>query len=264
MNMEKMSTNTEMMNTLRSDMKDKVCLITGGSRGIGRAIALELAGRGASLVINYNKNEDQAREVQAEIEAMGARALVVRGNIALEEDVQNLIALTLAEYGRLDVLVNNAGVTRDGLIARMSTSDYDEVLDLNLKGAFLCSRAAAKIFMKQRSGKIIMISSVAGMMGNPGQSNYSAAKAGMSGLTKALAKELGSRSITVNAIAPGFIVTDMTQEVSQEAKESYLELIPLKRYGQTRDVALAAAFLASPDADYITGQVLVVDGGLHC
>ncbi|MCL1916914.1 MAG: 3-oxoacyl-[acyl-carrier-protein] reductase [Peptococcaceae bacterium] len=249
---------------MEKNMKGKVCVVTGGSRGIGRGIALELAGRGACLVINYHRSENQARDVQSEIEAIGGRALVVRGNMALEEDVKNLFAAVLAEFGRVDVLVNNAGVTRDGLVARMSAADYDEVLDLNLKGAFLCSRAAAKIFMKQRSGKIIMISSVVGLMGNAGQCNYAAAKAGLIGLTKSLARELGPRSVTVNAIAPGFIVTDMTQELSEEAKGKYIESIPLGRLGQVQDVARAAAFLASPDADYITGQVLVVDGGLRC
>jgi len=250
--------------SMEKNMKGKVCVVTGGSRGIGRGIALELAGRGACLVINYHRSENQARDVQSEIEAIGGRALVVRGNMALEEDVKNLFAAVLAEFGRVDVLVNNAGVTRDGLVARMSAADYDEVLDLNLKGAFLCSRAAAKIFMKQRSGKIIMISSVVGLMGNAGQCNYAAAKAGLIGLTKSLARELGPRSVTVNAIAPGFIVTDMTQELSEEAKGKYIESIPLGRLGQVQDVARAAAFLASPDADYITGQVLVVDGGLRC
>ena len=246
------------------DMRDKVCLITGGSRGIGRNIALELAGRGADLIINYYTNEEKARQVQAEVVALGGKALVVQGDVAVEEDVNRLFAAALAEFGRLDVLVNNAGLTRDGLIVRMSTADYNQVMDLNLKGAFLCSRAAAKVFLKQRFGKIIMISSVVGMMGNAGQSNYAAAKAGMIGLTKSLARELGSRSITVNAIAPGFIATDMTEELPEEAKAKYLESIPLRRFGQPRDVALAAAFLASPDADYMTGQVLVVDGGLYC
>lgn len=244
------------------NLNGKVALVTGASRGIGREIAKTLAGCGASVVVNYNGSAGKAEEVVAEIQAAGGEAVAMQGNVADFDAAKTLVAETIARYGRLDILVNNAGITRDGLLLAMSEEDFDAVLDTNLKGAFHCIRHAARQMLKQRSGRIINISSVSGVSGNAGQANYCASKAGIIGLTKSVARELGSRGITCNAIAPGFIDTEMTAVLSDTVKESMRGQIPLKRFGEPKDVANAAAFLASDEAAYITGQVLCVDGGM--
>ncbi|WP_338430134.1 3-oxoacyl-[acyl-carrier-protein] reductase [Synechococcus elongatus] len=241
-------------------LTDRVALVTGASRGIGRAIALELAAAGAKVAVNYASSAGAADEVVAAIAAAGGEAFAVKADVSQESEVEALFAAVIERWGRLDVLVNNAGITRDTLLLRMKRDDWQSVLDLNLGGVFLCSRAAAKIMLKQRSGRIVNIASVVGEMGNPGQANYSAAKAGVIGLTKTVAKELASRGITVNAVAPGFIATDMTSEL---AAEKLLEVIPLGRYGEATEVAGVVRFLAAdPAAAYITGQVINIDGGL--
>lgn len=240
----------------------KVALVTGGSRGIGRAIALLLAERGAKVVINYNRNLEEANIVLAAIEAKGGQAVAVKGDVSVPADAQSLVEQTVKTYGRIDILVNNAGITKDTLMMRMSESDWDSVLDTNLKGAYLCAKAALRPMLKSKGGRIINISSVSGQAGSGGQTNYSAAKAGLIGFTKALAREVGSRSITVNAVAPGFIETDMTNVLAEEFKKKILEQIPLERIGKPEDVAEAVAFLASDAANYITGQVLAVNGGM--
>lgn len=243
-------------------LKDKVALVTGASRGIGRAIALSLAEAGADVVINYSGNEAKANEVVAEIEKMGRRALAIRANVAEFAQVEQMVEQVLSHYGKLDILVNNAGITRDNLIMRMKEEDWDLVIDTNLKGVFNCIKAVTRPMMKQRSGRIINISSVVGVMGNAGQANYVAAKAGVIGLTKSMAKELASRGITVNAVAPGFIETDMTDVLGENVREELMKLIPLSRLGKPEDVAHLVRFLASSGADYITGQVIHVDGGM--
>lgn len=243
-------------------LKDKVALVTGASRGIGRAIALSLAEAGADVVINYSGNEAKANEVAAEIEKMGRRALAIRANVAEFAQVEQMVEQVLSHYGKLDILVNNAGITRDNLIMRMKEEDWDLVIDTNLKGVFNCIKAVTRPMMKQRSGRIINISSVVGVMGNAGQANYVAAKAGVIGLTKSTAKELASRGITVNAVAPGFIETDMTDVLGENVREELMKLIPLSRLGKPEDVAHLVRFLASSGADYITGQVIHVDGGM--
>lgn len=243
-------------------LKDKVALVTGASRGIGRAIALSLAEAGADVVINYSGNEAKANEVAAEIEKMGRRALAIRANVAEFAQVEQMVEQVLSHYGKLDILVNNAGITRDNLIMRMKEEDWDLVIDTNLKGVFNCIKAVTRPMMKQRSGRIINISSVVGVMGNAGQANYVAAKAGVIGLTKSMAKELASRGITVNAVAPGFIETDMTDVLGENVREELMKLIPLSRLGKPEDVAHLVRFLASSGADYITGQVIHVDGGM--
>lgn len=243
-------------------LKGKVALVTGGARGIGREIALALAGQGAFVIVNYNGSEKRAQETVEEITGAGGGAAAVRCNVAdfaaCGEMIQNLIK----EYGHIDILVNNAGITRDGLLMRMSEEDFDAVIQVNLKGCFNTIRHLSRYLLKQRSGRIINISSVVGIAGNAGQANYCASKAGVIGLTKSAARELGSRGITVNAIAPGFIETEMTQELSENLKESMIQQTLLKRSGSARDVAKAAVFLASEGADYITGQVISVDGGM--
>ncbi len=243
-------------------LKDKVALVTGGSRGIGRAIALVLAEAGADVAINYSGNEAKALEVVAEIERLDRRSLAIRANVASSEEVEQMVGQVLDTFGKLDILVNNAGITRDNLIMRMKEEDWDQVIDINLKGVFNCIKAVTRPMMKQRSGRIINISSVVGVMGNAGQANYVAAKAGVIGLTKSTAKELASRGITVNAIAPGFIETDMTDVLGENIREELMKAIPLARLGQPADVARAVRFLASGDAEYITGQVIHVDGGM--
>lgn len=240
----------------------KVALVTGGSRGIGRAIALKLAENGADVAINYAGNTAAAEEVKAAIEQMGRKALLVQGSVADTDGVQTIVNTVVKELGRLDILINNAGITRDGLLMRMKEADWDDVMHTNLKGVYNCSKAVLRTMMKQRSGRIVNMASVVGEMGNAGQTNYAAAKAGVIGFTKSLAKEVASRGITVNAIAPGFIATDMTSVLTDDQKAEMARTIPLGRAGQPEDVANAVLFLVSEGAAYITGQVLNVDGGM--
>jgi len=237
-------------------------IVTGASRGIGKAIALKLAEEGYNIVINYVNGKESAEEVAKQAESLGAKVLVIQANISVADEVSNLVNETLKEFGTIDVLVNNAGITRDNLLIRMSEKDFEEVIDTNLKGAFLCTKAVSKPMMKQRKGKIINISSVVGITGNAGQSNYSAAKAGLIGFTKSIAKELAVRNITVNAIAPGFIETEMTAVLPEKVRDAFLSGVPAGRMGNPEDVANAVAFLASEKANYITGQVLNIDGGM--
>lgn len=243
-------------------LSGKIALITGGSRGIGRAVAMEFAKNGASIAINYAGNEAAAQETISELKALGVRAEAFKGDISHFDDAKKVIDEVKESFGSIDILVNNAGITRDGLLLRMKEEDFDKVISVNLKGAFNCIRHMSGIMLKQRSGRIINISSVVGITGNAGQANYAAAKAGIIGLTKSAAKELASRGINVNAIAPGFIQTDMTEVLSDKVKEKIMENIPLKRYGSPEDVAKLALFLASGLSDYITGQVINVDGGM--
>ena len=243
-------------------MDKKVAVVTGASRGIGRAIALELAKSGAFVVINYNGSKEKADEVKAQIEADGGEACVMQCNVADFSQCEKFFGEICKTYGRVDILVNNAGITKDGLLMRMSEDDFAQVVDVNLKGAFNCIRHTARQMLKQRSGHIINMASVVGIHGNAGQVNYAASKAGIIGMTKSVAKELASRGITVNAIAPGFIDTDMTEVLSDQVKEGVLPSIPMGKFGKPEDVAKTAAFLASDEAGYITGQVLCVDGGM--
>jgi 3-oxoacyl-[acyl-carrier protein] reductase len=237
-------------------------VVTGSSRGIGRAVAIKLASLGAKVVVNYRSNFEAAREVVDTIGALGRQALAVQADVTNADDAKKLIRSAHTTYGGVDILVNNAGTTRDTLLARMSEDDWDLVINTNLKGIFHCTKAAIRPMMRQRYGRIINITSVAGMSGNPGQANYSSAKAGMIGFTKAVAKEVGSRNITVNAVAPGYIPTDLTASLPADLVEKALELTPLGRPGTCEEIANAVAFLASDDASYITGVVLRVDGGL--
>ncbi|MEE6448961.1 3-oxoacyl-[acyl-carrier-protein] reductase [Gottfriedia acidiceleris] len=243
-------------------LNGKVALVTGGSRGIGRAIALSLAKNGANVVVNYSGNEAAALKVVEEITALGVKGIAFKANVSNSEEVAALVKNTVDEFGSIDILVNNAGITRDGLLLRMKDADWDDVIDTNLKGVFNCIKAAAKFMTRQRNGRIINISSVVGQIGNPGQMNYVAAKAGVLGLTKTAAKELASRNITVNAIAPGFIETDMTNELNEQVRTQMLSNIPLQSFGQPEDIANAVIFLAMDASRYITGQTINVDGGL--
>ncbi len=247
------------MSTIRT-LDGQIALVTGASRGIGRAVALALAEAGAEVVVNYSSSPDAADSVVGEITDSGGRAYAVQANVADEEAVNDLIKTVIERSGRIDVLVNNAGITRDGLLMRMKTEDWQSVINLNLSGVFLCTRAVTRPMLKQKSGRIINITSVVGLMGNAGQSNYAAAKAGVVGFTRSTAKEMASRGITVNAVAPGFIATDMTKDLDAEG---ILAAIPLGRFGTPEQVAGAVRFLAAdPAAAYITGQVLQVDGGM--
>lgn len=243
-------------------LKGKTAVVTGASRGIGKAIALKLAKQGANVVVNYVHSEQEGTKLVQEITDLGVRALAVKADVSVFNEAAHLISRAKEEFGSVDILVNNAGITRDGLIMRMSEEDFNRVLQVNLNGVFNCTRHAVPLMVKQRSGRIINITSVVGILGNAGQVNYAAAKAGIIGLTKSVAKEVGSRNITVNAVAPGFIETDMTAGLSDKTKETYTESIALKRLGKPENVADVVIFLASDTGEYITGQVICVDGGM--
>jgi 3-oxoacyl-[acyl-carrier protein] reductase len=247
---------------MMTSQKDQVALVTGAARGIGAAISRELAARGVRVFVNYRSSRDAAEALVADIRAAGGQADALAADVSQEDQVAALFKAIQAEAGRLDILVNNAGMTRDNVIMMLKPDDFDQVISTNLRSAWLCSRAASRTMMKQRSGRIINITSVVGIAGNGGQSNYAASKAGLIGLTKSLAKEIASRGVTVNAVAPGFIETDMTADIGEQMTTLALNAIPLGRIGQPEDIAKAVAFLASDDAAYITGQVLVVDGGM--
>ncbi len=240
----------------------KVALVTGASRGIGRDIAIELAKEGANVAVNYAGSEARANEVVQEIQSLGREAFAVQCDVANGDSVAEMVKQTIERWGSLDILVNNAGITRDNLIMRMKEDEWDDVINTNLKGVFLCTKAVTRQMMKQKSGRIINISSVVGESGNAGQANYVAAKAGVIGLTKTTAKELAPRGITVNAVAPGFITTDMTDKLTDEIKEGMLKMIPLAKFGEPKDIANAVTFLASDDSRYITGQTIHVNGGM--
>jgi 3-oxoacyl-[acyl-carrier protein] reductase len=240
----------------------KTALVTGASRGIGREIALELARQGADVVVNYAGSEAKAHEVVEEIKGLGREALAIQCDVSKSESVTDMIKGTVEHFGKLDILINNAGITRDNLLMRMKENEWDDVMNINLKGVFLCTKAVTRQMMKQRSGRIINMSSVVGVSGNPGQANYVAAKAGVIGLTKTSAKELASRGITVNAIAPGFITTEMTDQLTEDIQNEMLKMIPLAQFGEPKDIANCVVFLASDDSRYITGQTIHVNGGM--
>lgn len=244
------------------NLSGKTAIVTGGSRGIGRAVCLELAKNGANVVLCYAGSEAAAAETAAQCEALGGKAMAMRCNVAVASEVKSLCDITLKAFGSIDILVNNAGITRDGLLMMMKEEEFDAVIDTNLKGAYLCMKAVCRTMMKQRCGRIVNISSVVGLRGNAGQVNYAASKAGVIGMTKSAAKELAGRGITVNAVAPGFIDTDMTAALSDTARTAILSSIPAGRLGSAQEVAKAVAFLVSDEAAYITGQVLAVDGGM--
>lgn len=244
------------------ELKGKVALVTGGSRGIGREIAIGLSKLGADIAITYSSNSTKAMEVVKELIKNGVRAIAIQGDVSIEKDVNSIVSQVDQELGSIDILVNNAGITKDNLLIRMKPEDWDDVMNVNLKGVFLCTKAVARGMMKKKYGKIINISSVVGITGNPGQGNYSASKAGVIGFTKSMAKELASRGIRVNAIAPGFIQTDMTNILKNDIKEAMLNNIPLNHFGTPKDISNVVNFLASEESDYITGQVIKVDGGM--
>lgn len=243
-------------------MEGKNALVTGSSRGIGRAIALELGRRGMNVAVNYAGSEAKAAEVVEELQSLGVQAMKIQANVADEPSVKAMMKEVTSTFGSIDVLVNNAGITRDNLLMRMKESEFDDVIETNLKGAFICTKTITRQMMKQRSGRIINIASIVGVSGNPGQANYVAAKAGLIGLTKSTAKELATRNILVNAVAPGFITTDMTGVLTEEQRTDILRSIPLEKLGEPEDIANVVCFLASDDAKYITGQTIHVDGGM--
>jgi 3-oxoacyl-[acyl-carrier protein] reductase len=244
------------------NLEGKAALVTGASRGIGREIALELARNGANVAVNYSGSEVKANEVVDEIKKIGKDAFAIKCDVSNSEEVATMIKETIDRFGKLDILVNNAGITKDNLLMRMKEDEWDDVININLKGVFLCTKAVTRQMMKQREGRIINIASIVGAMGNAGQANYVAAKAGIIGLTKTTAKELAARNITVNAIAPGFITTDMTDQLPEDIKAEMLKQIPLARLGEPKDIAKMAAFLASDDSSYITGQTMHINGGM--
>ncbi len=245
-----------------AQLTDRVAVVTGASRGLGKGIALELASRGATVIVNYNSSAAAAESVVEQIKAAGGSGAAFKADVSDEAQVEALIKMTTADYGKIDILVNNAGTTRDNVIMLMKSDDFDSVMNTNLRSAWLCSKAAVRAMMRKRYGRIINITSVSGIMGQAGQTNYSASKAGLIGLTKSLAREVASRSITVNAVAPGFVLTDLTKDLPQELTSQLNNFIPLGRWGEVEDVARAVAFLASDEAAYITGHVLNVDGGM--
>lgn len=245
------------------DLGGRVALVTGGSRGIGRCISIELARAGADVAINYHQSEEQALSAVREIEALGRKAIAVRADVRLPEEVERMTEETLDAFGRLDILVNNAGFNRDTLLLRMTLEDWDEVMALNLRAVFLCTKAALRPMMRQRWGRVINIGSVSGLAGNAGQANYASAKAGLVGFTRAVAREMGSRNITANLIAPGLVITELTKDIRQEIVDGVKQRLLVHRLGKAEDVAAAAVFLASEEASYITGHVLPVDGGLN-
>lgn len=243
-------------------LQGKCAVITGASRGIGREIAIKYAKEGANIVLNYRNSETEALQLKEELDKLGSDTLIVKANVSNFEEAEKLIKEAKEVFGRIDILVNNAGITKDNLIMRMKEEDFDSVIDVNLKGAFNCLKAVTPIMIRQKSGKIINMSSVVGVIGNAGQVNYCASKAGLIGMTKSLAREIGGKNINVNAIAPGFIDTDMTKVLSEDQKKNIMSQVPLKRLGQAEDIANLALFLASNQSDYITGQVIHVDGGM--
>lgn len=257
-----MGTTRQSMENGKGQLADKVALVTGAGRGIGRAVALALAGQGAAVLVNYNGSRERALEVVSEIERLGGRAEAVGCDVSDFIACGKLVEDIMERYGHVDILVNNAGITRDNLILRMTEEEYDGVLDTNLKGAFNTIRHLSRYFLKQRGGKVINITSVSGVMGNAGQANYSASKAGLIGLTRSVARELAGKGVCVNAVAPGYIATDMTDAMPERAREGLLQRIPMGRAGKPEDVAQAVVFLAGSGSDYITGQVICVDGGM--
>lgn len=244
------------------NLKEKIALVTGGSRGIGKAIALKLASLGANVVINYTSKQDEALKTKEEIESLGVKCSILKCDVSNTQESQDMIDEVVKEYGRIDILVNNAGITKDNLLMKMKEEDFDAVIAVNLKGVFNCTKAATKPMMKQRYGKIINMASVVGVAGNAGQANYCASKAGVIGFTKSVAKELASRNININAIAPGFIDTDMTKVLKDDIKESMIKNIPMRKFGTPEDIADLVVFLSSDMSSYITGQVINVDGGM--
>ncbi|WP_017813633.1 MULTISPECIES: 3-oxoacyl-[acyl-carrier-protein] reductase [Paenibacillus] len=244
-------------------LQGQVALVTGASRGIGRSIALALAAAGADVAVNYAGSESAAQETVSQIEAMGVKAIAIQANVGKTDEAEAMVKQVNDSFGRLDILINNAGITRDNLIMRMKEEEFDQVIETNLKGVFNCLKAVTRPMMKQRYGRIVNISSVVGVQGNPGQANYVAAKAGVIGLTKSAARELASRGITVNCVAPGFIATDMTDELNEDQRAGILNTIPLGRLGQPEEIAQVVSFLVSPAASYMTGQTLHVDGGMY-
>jgi 3-oxoacyl-[acyl-carrier protein] reductase len=244
------------------DLSGKVALVTGGSRGIGRSICTHLAEQGAAVAINYNQSADRAEDLRQKIEASGGKAITVHADVRKPEDVERMVKETVAGLGRLDVLVNNAGFNRDTLILRMSLADWDEVMELNLRAVFLCTKAVLRTMMKQRWGRVINIGSVSGLAGNAGQANYAAAKAGLVGFTRAVAREMGSRNVTANLVMPGLVITELTKDIRQEIIDGVNQRLLVDRMGKPEDISACVVYLASDEAEYITGQVLSVDGGL--